>query len=664
MVKKKSLTAAGSSTTGGAAAKSSSTLPKKSSADAPPPAPAPPVPPGSIAKPGDWLASSITKRDEKRAQSLGLVSSDEGNVILPGFLDNSPNSLALHVLEAKPKDSWKNLSPERAAADELFAKFLQSKEADGQTMIGTEVPIVSGNIHDSPNDTSEGRGSSVPVDFHTAEHIDPEDEHDDPIDSEAAHANPPSSADDACDTEGSVRDDDADRDAFIDAAVEEARASPAKRSTGGFADEDDLFDIDEGFVEAPTKKAKSGAAPPGVAASEASVPKAAPAAQVPTASSLSKGKDAPSTAAARTPPSDLRGVISSLEAFASQFTSLEAEKVQLQKEVKSSSLKLDGAVKIAAEAHQEIDSLKEELGKLREKLREEEATRLAAEARAAEKDELLRQSSLALLESSSALSEDDRIQHMKDRITQLEKDLRSTYALAAIIKKKGEIAADVERYALTELHKATESLNYASTEYQEEEVYFQEEEDHFDQYTNQGKLIFLQMEPMEPINTKFYQLGNGGSLIFEHDLNSLSDFLGRPHPEFHGIEVNDQPEEPVELIEGQDASYFERILFSFRESNRWTDSLVLFRKHLPVSCAKKDATIARLRAKIASLEATVKAQEDQLREMEDEGEDIQGGEAFLSDDDDFEEDEGTDVEDYEFLEAGADDFVPIDVDDE
>ena len=62
-------------------------------------------------------------------------------------------------------------------------------------------------------------------------------------------------------------------------------------------------------------------------------------------------------------------------------------------------------------------------------------------------------------DSSGALSEDDRIQRMKDRITQLEKDLRSTYALAAIIKKKGEIAADVERYALSELHKATESLN-------------------------------------------------------------------------------------------------------------------------------------------------------------------------------------------------------------
>jgi hypothetical protein len=62
-------------------------------------------------------------------------------------------------------------------------------------------------------------------------------------------------------------------------------------------------------------------------------------------------------------------------------------------------------------------------------------------------------------DSSSGVSEDDRLQRMKDRITQLEKDLRSTYALAAIIRKKGEIAADVERYALTELHKATKSLN-------------------------------------------------------------------------------------------------------------------------------------------------------------------------------------------------------------
>jgi hypothetical protein len=48
---------------------------------------------------------------------------------------------------------------------------------------------------------------------------------------------------------------------------------------------------------------------------------------------------------------------------------------------------------------------------------------------------------------------------MKDRIAQMEKDMRSTYALAAIIRKKNKLAVDAERYALAELHKATESLN-------------------------------------------------------------------------------------------------------------------------------------------------------------------------------------------------------------
>ncbi|KAK1683298.1 hypothetical protein QYE76_044146 [Lolium multiflorum] len=369
MVKKKNSSAAASSTSGGAAAKSSSSLPKGSASNAPPPAPAPPAPPSSITKPGDWIASTITKRDEKRSRSLGLISSDEGNVVLP--------------------------------------------------------------------------------------------------------------------------------------AAEVIRASPVKRSTGGFADEDDLFDIDEGFIEPPSKKAKSGAAPPVVTASKASAPKAAPAAQASTASSLSKGKDAP--AATTTPPSDLRGVISSLEAFASQFTSLEADKVRLQREVESSSSKLDGAVKIAAEARQEIDSLTEELGKLKEKLKEEEASRLAAEAQAFEKDELLQAANIPVSaldkmifpkikqdktlgqlidafavdtkevievfpvpsfvdDSSGALPEGDRIQRMKDRITQMEKDLRSTYALAAIVNKKSEIAAEVERYALTELHKATESLSCIATD--------------------------------------------------------------------------------------------------------------------------------------------------------------------------------------------------------
>jgi hypothetical protein len=62
-------------------------------------------------------------------------------------------------------------------------------------------------------------------------------------------------------------------------------------------------------------------------------------------------------------------------------------------------------------------------------------------------------------DSSGACPDSDRLQRMKDRIAQMEKDMRSTYALAAIIRKKNELAVDAERYALTELHKATESLS-------------------------------------------------------------------------------------------------------------------------------------------------------------------------------------------------------------
>ncbi|KAK1648020.1 hypothetical protein QYE76_065825 [Lolium multiflorum] len=58
-------------------------------------------------------------------------------------------------------------------------------------------------------------------------------------------------------------------------------------------------------------------------------------------------------------------------------------------------------------------------------------------------------------DSSGASSESDRLQHMKDRIAQMEKDMRGIYALAAIIRKKNELAADAERYALAELQKAT-----------------------------------------------------------------------------------------------------------------------------------------------------------------------------------------------------------------
>jgi chromosome segregation ATPase len=93
-----------------------------------------------------------------------------------------------------------------------------------------------------------------------------------------------------------------------------------------------------------------------------------------------------------------------LEAFAIQFTSLEADKIRLQKEVASTSSKLNNAVKMAAEACQNADSLKEEVDRLKKKLKDEEALRAEAEAQRNEKDGFLRQSTLALLSNLHCLS--------------------------------------------------------------------------------------------------------------------------------------------------------------------------------------------------------------------------------------------------------------------
>ncbi|KAK1680237.1 hypothetical protein QYE76_041085 [Lolium multiflorum] len=77
---------------------------------------------------------------------------------------------------------------------------------------------------------------------------------------------------------------------------------------------------------------------------------------------------------------------------------------------------------------------------------------------------------------------------------------------------------------------------------------------------------------------------------------------------------------------------------------------------------RKDLEHMRVHAHRAQMALAHHVPEDQLQEMEDNGEDIQGGEAFLSDDNDFEEDEFTEEEDYEFLESGEEGIIPINVD--
>jgi hypothetical protein len=98
---------------------------------------------------------------------------------------------------------------------------------------------------------------------------------------------------------------------------------------------------------------------------------------------------------------------------------------------------------------------------------------------------------------------------------------------------------------------------------------------------------------MEQLNhTKFYQLGNGGSLIFERDLDALSEHLERPHLEFFGTQVNDQPGGELQWIIVADLRgkmeppMSERIQFPSGRTTGWMDSLELCRKHLPVCVGK------------------------------------------------------------------------------
>ncbi|KAK1608530.1 hypothetical protein QYE76_032203 [Lolium multiflorum] len=78
--------------------------------------------------------------------------------------------------------------------------------------------------------------------------------------------------------------------------------------------------------------------------------------------------------------------------------------------------------------------------------------------------------------------------------------------------------------------------------------------------------------------TEFYQLGNGGGLVFEQDLTELSLFLGRPFPEFFGGQVTDQPGGQMQWVIIADLRgkleppMTGRIQFSFRENN-WADGL-------------------------------------------------------------------------------------------
>ena len=61
--------------------------------------------------------------------------------------------------------------------------------------------------------------------------------------------------------------------------------------------------------------------------------------------------------------------------------------------------------------------------------------------------------------SSATGNESELVRQLRNRISQMEKDLVGIHAMVAVVKKKGELAAEVEQYALDRLQTATKSLS-------------------------------------------------------------------------------------------------------------------------------------------------------------------------------------------------------------
>jgi flagellar motility protein MotE (MotC chaperone) len=78
--------------------------------------------------------------------------------------------------------------------------------------------------------------------------------------------------------------------------------------------------------------------------------------------------------------------------------------------------------------------------------------------------------------------------------------------------------------------------------------------------------------------TKFYQLGNGGDLVFQKDLEALSACLDRPFPEFFGKQLDDQPGGELQWVIVADLRgkieppTSEHLRFTVKENN-WLDGL-------------------------------------------------------------------------------------------
>ncbi|KAK1683400.1 hypothetical protein QYE76_044248 [Lolium multiflorum] len=361
----------------------------------------------------------MSKHDEKKARSLGLIPAEEGNVILPVFLkrrihpvmsrahqmwlySGSRDETRVNVTELSEKELLDEVRHLTHFSQEDSIPLLALHEPYDLDHQPSEIPPTAEYFPIASEDEENPKEGGSTANIESCAEIGkdsevPKGEDNDPANPKASSADHRILDDGLTDTAESNHENDANRVSFVHAALEKSTAQPPKRPAGGFADEDDLILIC--FIEPPSKKAKASPSRPTLAASEASAPPIVPSAP----SSLSKGKEVPSAAAASPSPHGEPGIqtaIIILKDFASQFCSPQADNARLQEDIQSTTSKLDQAVNIAATARQNADSLKKELDQLKKKLKEEEKEQAEAQAQRKEREDLLHKSSMALLEAA------------------------------------------------------------------------------------------------------------------------------------------------------------------------------------------------------------------------------------------------------------------------
>ncbi|KAK1618787.1 hypothetical protein QYE76_024304 [Lolium multiflorum] len=501
-------------------------------------------------------------------------------------------------LIAKPKKSWQNtLSPdERLTADRLFDQIVTLKNTGGLTMCGTEVvsvflqrrvqPLMSRPhqlwLYSGKDDESRVSSADLSADdlrdevrrltcLSKNDNIvlisarPPYDADHPPTEALAAARCYPPTPESGVELE----DDDEDSDGTEDAphVLEDSDVQ------GEEATEDDAFirsrrrkQLDDDDDEVPLAKRAKFVSERAVSAKESnpspakSTPPSRTAVEKVPVSTVIPPGDVPASSAGRDHP--IYATVDAVVEFAEEFTRLELENSQLRKTVRSSADQVLEANRLATDAKNENILLKEEVKKLKQRLKDEQDAKHAAAALIDKKEGALRESIKELLDAAdltvtrrhqlredsiadalslaaesniqvlgllkkakgalsrlysmifpkmkedktlddmaasflvdpsepveippsssraglfpnpSSNDESSLVRRLRDQVSSLDRDITSLRAMAALVKKKGEMATAIEQYALDGLHIATESLGFVASDVAEENKKIHEE---------------------------------------------------------------------------------------------------------------------------------------------------------------------------------------------